>query len=923
MNLLKRLCVLTAAAMLLTMPTTAEDIHNRYTKEHPLIYEDAWDLWPYVFQDNGKPVGYNIDLLELILKELDIPYVVKLKPTNEALEDLLEGHSDLMCGIMDRYHDNYTQLYSKTVIHLFTHSVALPKSQPNPIHSERDLASNRVIVHTGAFSHHLMEDSGWTDNAHPYNDMDNAVQLVSAEEHGIILWNTMSLKWLIHRYNANNLKLEPVNMPSGEYRFMSNDAELLEAIDKAYAKLAGEGQFTPLQNKWFYPERQNLTRMPRWVWYVIIGSIGLVLLLLAYIMLMRYRERLATRDGDIRNSRLKKILKASQVGIWLYDIHTKQLTLYNEDGSPSQQYTFDDIRRLYPVEQFDRIMAATRQVIDMKTVNAHLEVTRPDDEGKEQLTYHLIISVLRKKNERPAILIGTHRNITNMRKSQEHYKLMRSRYQAVFNNATVDMVYFDSSGFIANMNARAQRTFNMNIEEARKKHISLKQMMGIADLDFTDRDFFYATMLLDCIDERHPDGVMYYELQLVPVHDASHHLQGIYGTGYDVTFEVFAYHEMLAGLKKLQETTIEVKNYVDNMNLAMQVGGLRTLRYSPKNHELTIYNKIDQLQHTLTQERCLALIAPTSMNTVRYLLKSMDRRQDRLLNCELETIIPQKGRKPLYLQVQAYPLYDNQGRVTQYRGICRDVSEIKHTEQMLQHETARAQEIEDIKSSFLRNMCYEIRTPLYTVVGFAEQFDQNHASEDETVFIDQIKENSNYLLRLINDILFLSRLDAHMIEITPQPCDFACTFEAHCYNGWTNRQKEGVSYIVENPYNQLVVNIDDTNLGRIIEQLVNNAAEHTTVGSVRTRYEYIGGKLIITISDTGSGIPANVLSNIYERFGGNRSRNGGTGLGLPICKELAKQLGATIDISSEMGKGTSVWITLPCQATAVDRKKEI
>jgi len=66
-----------------------------------------------------------------------------------------------------------------------------------------------------------------------------------------------------------------------------------------------------------------------------------------------------------------------------------------------------------------------------------------------------------------------------------------------------------------------------------------------------------------------------------------------------------------------------------------------------------------------------------------------------------------------------------------------------------------------------------------------------------------------------------------------------------------------------------------------------------------------------------------VLSNIYERFGGNRSRNGGTGLGLPICKELANQMGATIDISSEVGKGTSVWITLPCQATVVDRKKEI
>ena len=207
MNRLKRLWVLTTAAILLAMPVAAQDLHAKYNKEHPLIYVDAWDLWPYVFQENGKPMGYNIDLLTLIFKELGIPYVVKLKPTKDALEDLRTGRSNLMFGTKDQYHDSYTQFYSKTVIQLFTHSVALPKNQTNPVHTLDDLAHNDVIVHAGAFSHHLMEDSGWVDNARPYNDMDLAVQKVSSEEQGIILWNTMSLKWLIRRYKTDNLKL--------------------------------------------------------------------------------------------------------------------------------------------------------------------------------------------------------------------------------------------------------------------------------------------------------------------------------------------------------------------------------------------------------------------------------------------------------------------------------------------------------------------------------------------------------------------------------------------------------------------------------------------------------------------------------------------------------------------------------------------
>ena len=68
------------------------DSMGTFTEEHPLIYEDAWDLWPYAFlNENGEPVGYNIDLLKMLCKELDIPFLIKLKPTQEALEDLKNG----------------------------------------------------------------------------------------------------------------------------------------------------------------------------------------------------------------------------------------------------------------------------------------------------------------------------------------------------------------------------------------------------------------------------------------------------------------------------------------------------------------------------------------------------------------------------------------------------------------------------------------------------------------------------------------------------------------------------------------------------------------------------------------------------------------------------------------------------------------
>ena len=79
-----------------------------YDEDHPLVYEDAWDLWPYSFvNDTGEPTGFNIDLLKLIFKELNIPYRIKLKPTQAALNDLKAGRADLMCGMDAHFHNEY------------------------------------------------------------------------------------------------------------------------------------------------------------------------------------------------------------------------------------------------------------------------------------------------------------------------------------------------------------------------------------------------------------------------------------------------------------------------------------------------------------------------------------------------------------------------------------------------------------------------------------------------------------------------------------------------------------------------------------------------------------------------------------------------------------------------------------------------
>jgi signal transduction histidine kinase len=204
------------------------------------------------------------------------------------------------------------------------------------------------------------------------------------------------------------------------------------------------------------------------------------------------------------------------------------------------------------------------------------------------------------------------------------------------------------------------------------------------------------------------------------------------------------------------------------------------------------------------------------------------------------------------------------------------------------------------------------------VVGFAELFQMEHSQEDEVVFIQEIKDNSAKLLRLINDILFISRLDAEMIEFNKRVTDFSMTIIQRCESVWATMKKPGVEYTVSSPFNKLVLEVDSSNVGIIIEKIVTNAVQYTDKGTVNVRYDYLGDNLIVSVEDTGCGIPESSLGNIFERF--VTGANEGAGLGLAICHELIKRLNGTINIKSDEGKGTTVWFSIPCKAIEIDRK---
>jgi len=232
------------------------------------------------------------------------------------------------------------------------------------------------------------------------------------------------------------------------------------------------------------------------------------------------------------------------------------------------------------------------------------------------------------------------------------------------------------------------------------------------------------------------------------------------------------------------------------------------------------------------------------------------------------------------------------------------------------------------KSIFLANMSHEIRTPLNVVIGFSELVSVDMVDPKQKNRLAVIKSAGGSLLRLINDILDLSKVEAHRMEIVPVVCDIPDTLREIISMFQISAEQKAITLQLEVGSIHLPsLFIDESHLRQAVLNLVSNAIKFTEKGGVRVMAsrDSSSGILTIQVNDTGSGIAADQQERIFESFrqieGQNRSKFGGTGLGLSISKKLIELMGGTLTVASEQGIGTTFSIAVPApEASAIDKR---
>ncbi len=251
-----------------------------------------------------------------------------------------------------------------------------------------------------------------------------------------------------------------------------------------------------------------------------------------------------------------------------------------------------------------------------------------------------------------------------------------------------------------------------------------------------------------------------------------------------------------------------------------------------------------------------------------------------------------------------------------FNGLCLNIQQSKEAEQELINARQKAEESDKMKSAFLANMSHEIRTPLNAIVGFsniiAEEEEVELSAEERNEFLGLINTNSELLLKLINDILDLSRIESGRMDFSFKSCNLTDLMK-NIYHTHLVLMPPEVELRIDLPEKPVVIETDPLRLTQVITNFINNASKFTHKGYIQIGYtcDIIEETVEIYVKDTGIGIPKEKQQAVFERFSKLDEFAQGTGLGLAICQVIVKRFGGEIRLQSEKGKGSCFTIALP------------
>ena len=632
------------------------------------------------------------------------------------------------------------------------------------------------------------------------------------------------------------------------------------------------------------------------------------------------RMRRHERRDSFTNQMMQEALRNSRNNVLLWNISEKYTTQLYGDMLPCDTITDEDWKRhVHP----DDLQEALRHLHDL--MNGKVKIAdfyyhwnyEFDDSKPPRWGYFNNTSVAEylPGHDLPVSVISTLTDETDIRQAQREEQELAAKFKLIFEQSITGMSFYTPDGYLIDAN---------------------KVMRDICHFDSDEGDeFFYKNCMFDlppfnelcnrenpeelwvCYQSTIPERNMhvYLEIHVHPIRDAQGKVIYLCVAARDITEERELYQQTKLNDAQLRRANEEIKQYETELRYLMESCLMQTWRINLKANTIEFYKDLTTIDKTFTLDQLHAVFYDQDDEFVQRMLHPEEVIAKPVFWIgQMRPVVTGQYNEPQWVQINSIPEYDDNGELKGSFGLWRNIQSLMRKQEQLKRETERANDSGHQKSVFLANMTHEIRTPLNAIVGFSDVLQMMEQPEERRELIRIIHNNSDMLLRLINDILVMSSVDSTGLELIPERVDFSKEFDVICQSLAKRVEMPGVEFLKDNPLPSLVITIDNGRIQQVITNFVTNAVKYTHQGHIRVGYKVEDDHhLYVYCEDTGSGIPEEAQARIFERFVKLNDFVQGTGLGLSICKAIIEQCGGEIGVESSAEKGSKFWFRIPIE----------
>ena len=901
--------------------TVAQSLSEKYNAQRPVTVVCDWDKPPYEYLNNdGEPSGSNIDIMRAVMKEIGIPVKFVMKEWSIALKTFERGDADIILANARRYRKE-PYYVSDNIVNYNRVRVATHADSTSMI-TFHQLEREGAVFKPGDYSANYFLDGDSSNTAFmEFQTPKVALLGVLHGDYKYFIWGEEPLKWKIKELNIEGITLNDVGIPISEVHVVGFDRALVDQIDDHYSRLKQRGEIAVIQDRWFHPER--IQEKTNYTWLnAIIGILILAGIMYFLNRLARSHVRTASRSFTDLNEMMTHALHMGNFIVMEYDIQRDRFTNHYGQILPDSGLTLEEFTsRIHPDQQ-QEFSQKMQSLMDGRERRFELDKrwNAGTPEAPEWLNFngHAICEL--DSDGKPAYIVNAIHNVTQEMEEEQAARNLIHKYQVLSNVPFVALSFYDKNGFLSELNDNMKDLCGMDTDHDAQRFWETVNMFdvpvfrGICELGTRDDLFF-------CQHMSYPEfGIdKYIESSLQPLFNA----EGDVVSYFIMAFDISQDRERVKEIQLLEKACRQTNEQIHLQHERLEYLLLNSERYIMHSdigkEQISLCLTPDEPVYAHSFSRFQRILAEADRDPVMDVLYDTTTRTS--TSRVIRLIQPSKGQPGTIFNITFSPVVNEEGEIIGHEGIASDITRISNTRRQLAEETKRAEDSVRMKSAFMASMTHELRTPLNAIVGFTSVLEALGDSPERAEYVRIIRNSSDMLQRLINDIIEASSLSDGPVSIEPQEVDFAAAFEDICLTLSQRVQEPAVEFQKENPYDSFVTTLDIGRVHQVLTNFVTNAVKFTKKGHIKVGYRYQEpedgsqetGNLYLYCEDTGLGIPKDKQQAVFERFVKLDEFVQGTGMGLAICKSIAERCGGEIGVNSEgEGKGSTFWILIPC-----------